>query len=412
MNFALSIDNYNQEELKDILNLPNKFTQSDIERNESILRTSILNNHSISQETQKNTLQFLSEVKNRLISTIINSDDPSLKIIDFINNSYKMKPTAIENSNEHMVQIRKELPYLSSFPSEYFPGIINPLKRRTIKQNLNIDSRFRDNYYSSSSSNFNIVLPLIINNVFTMQLSCIELPTFYYVLSNQYGNNYFTVKINNDATTTFYLITIPKGNYTNTSIIEAINTEINAVLNGIISIEFSLSTNSEIAKTIVTSSSSSSFELIFQMDNFGNEDKNIPLALKLGWILGFRNGVYIYQNNQNIVSEGIISVASSKYIYLVVDDFNNNVNNGFYSAFQSSILNKNILARISLQPVSSTVETFAQTKLNIVTTPREYFGPVNIKNLNIQLLDEYGRIMDLTFMDFSFCLTLTLQYDI
>jgi len=96
---------------------------------------------------------------------------------------------------------------------------------------------------------------------------------------------------------------------------------------------------------------------------------------------------------------------------LVVDDFNNNVNNGFYSAFQSSILNKNILARISLQPVAS-FENFAQTNLNIVTTPREYFGPVNITNLNIQLLDEYGRIMDLNFMDFSFCLTLTLRYDV
>ena len=100
-----------------------------------------------------------------------------------------------------------------------------------------------------------------------------------------------------------------------------------------------------------------------------------------------------------------------KYVYLVVEDYNNSVNNGFYSAFQSSILNKNILARISLQPVAS-FERFAQTNLNIVTTPREYFGPVNMSNLNIQLLDEYGRIMDLNFMDFSFCLTLTIRYDI
>ena len=101
----------------------------------------------------------------------------------------------------------------------------------------------------------------------------------------------------------------------------------------------------------------------------------------------------------------------SRYIYLVVDDYNNNVNNNFYSAFNSSILNKNILARISLQPVLA-FETFAQNNLNIVTTPREYFGPVNIKNINIQLLDEYGRIMDLNFMDFSFCLTLITVYDL
>ena len=50
--------------------------------------------------------------------------------------------------------------------------------------------------------------------------------------------------------------------------------------------------------------------------------------------------------------------------------------------------------------------------LNIVTNPREYFGTVNIQNINIQLLDEYGRVIDLNNMDYSFCLTLITAYDI
>ena len=98
------------------------------------------------------------------------------------------------------------------------------------------------------------------------------------------------------------------------------------------------------------------------------------------------------------------------YLYLVIDDYNNNVNNNFYSVFNSSILNKNILARISLQ--TNTYDILLQNNLNIVTTPREYFGPVSINNLNVQLLDPYGRILDLNNMDFSFCLTLTQEYDI
>ena len=407
MNFDLSIDNYNQDELRDILNLPIQYTASDVERNEAILRNSILNNRNVNKETQTKTLLFLSDVRNRLISNGIGFG-PS-KIIDFINNSYKMKPTTIEDPGEHMVQIRKELPYLSSFPSEYFPGIINPLKRRTIKQSLNIDSRFRENYSNSLSSNYNIVLPIIINNVFTMQLSSIELPISYYVISKLYGNNFFSLKIYGEDT---YLITIPEGNYTNGGIINAINDAVATALLGTgITITFSVdidaTNDSGTAKTNVTSLNA--FELNFQTDRFGNEDKGIPLPLKFGWLLGFRNGTYAQETSY--VSEGIISVSPSRYIYLVVDDFNNNVNNGFYSAFHSSLLNKNILARISLQPVTS-FERFAQTNLNIVTTPREYFGPVNIKNLNIQLLDEYGRIMDLNFMDFSFCLTMTIQYDI
>jgi hypothetical protein len=86
------------------------------------------------------------------------------------------------------------------------------------------------------------------------------------------------------------------------------------------------------------------------------------------------------------------------------------VNDGFYSAFNSSILNKNILARISLN--ASPFSLFNENNYNIVTTPRDYFGPVNLQNLNVQLLDEYGRILELNNMDYSFCLTLTVVYDI
>jgi hypothetical protein len=158
----------------------------------------------------------------------------------------------------------------------------------------------------------------------------------------------------------------------------------------------------------ITSGTVTSIELNFQADRYGIEDRNTPLPLKFGWLLGFRNGVYV--NNLNYVSEGVIDVTGSKYLFLVVDDYNNSVNNNFYGAFNSSILNKNILARISLQ--SNTFNILEQNNLTLVTTPREYFGPVNIQNLNIQLNDEYGRVVNLNNMDFSFCITLTTVYDI
>jgi hypothetical protein len=149
-------------------------------------------------------------------------------------------------------------------------------------------------------------------------------------------------------------------------------------------------------------------ELNFQADRFGISDRNTPLPLKFGWTLGFRNG--IYTGNLNYVSEGLVDTTGPRYIFLVVDDYNNSVNNNFYSAFNSSILNKNILARISLQ--ANTFNILEQNNLNLLTTPREYFGPVNINNMNVQLLDEYGRIVDLNNMDFSFCLNLTIVYDL
>ena len=117
-----------------------------------------------------------------------------------------------------------------------------------------------------------------------------------------------------------------------------------------------------------------------------------------------------YTNNTTYVSEGIIDLVGPKYIYLVVDDFNNNVNDSFYGAFTSSILNKNILARISLQ--GSVFSYFAQDNLNLITYPRQYFGPVTIQRLQVQLLDEYGRILNFNNMDFSFCLTFQTIYDL
>jgi hypothetical protein len=152
-----------------------------------------------------------------------------------------------------------------------------------------------------------------------------------------------------------------------------------------------------------------SLELNFQADRFGNDDRNTPLPLKLGWLMGFRNG--IYTNNLNYVSEAVVDVTGPRYLYLVVDDFNNSNNNGlFYTAFNSSLLNKNTIGRISLQSQLFTI--LIENNNNLITTPREYFGPVNIRNLQIQLLDEYGRVVDLNYMDFSFSLTLTIKYDI
>jgi hypothetical protein len=132
------------------------------------------------------------------------------------------------------------------------------------------------------------------------------------------------------------------------------------------------------------------------------------LPLKLGWVFGFREGVYI--DNVNYVSEGLVDVLGPRYLYLVIDDFNNNVNDGFYGAFNSSILNKNILARISLQ--GSVFNYLTQNNLSLITYARQYFGPIDIQKLQVQLLDEYGRIIDLNNMDYSFCLTFQTIYDL
>lgn len=419
MNFDLNINNYKKKELKEMFDLPSNYDKQIVEIKESKLRESILNNKEINDNTRMKTVYFLTEAKKILLGDVYQKvENAEEKVKDYFNSIYDLKQVKLEDENEHMVQVRKNHPYLSSFPSEFFPGIINPIKRRVNKQNLNIDTRFRENYYGSSSTNFNVSLPLIINNVLTMQLSAIELPTSFYSISKQYGNNYFTLVVNGIS----QVINIPDGNYTDVGIVNILNTTMTNIANSDPSlvnfqyIVFGININNNNGSgqmfvginSITPPATITSLSLNFQADRNGIDDRNTPLPIKLGWTFGFRNG--IYENNTSYVSEGIVDLLGPRYVYLVVDDFNNNVNNNFYSAFNSSILNKNILARISLQ--ANTFNIFTENNLNIITTPRQYFGPVKIQNLNIQLLDEYGRILDLNNMDYSFAITFQTAYDL
>ena len=422
MSFDLNIDNYTRHELIEMFELPEHFDRNIVEIKEAKLRDNIINNKQIKKDTQIQTINFLTKAKNIILNeTKQQNKSFQQKIEDFYNSSYELKTSKLDNPQEHMVQLRPEKPYLSSFPSEFFPGIINPLKKRTIRKNLNIDTRFRDNYYANSSTNFNLSLPTNFNDVLQMQLTAIELPITFYAVSKQYGNNYFTIIVHlSDNTSESKVINIPDGNYTQQTIMDIINTQLSFSSTPFSYISFIVNlsgTHTGSAQTLVglnathplpPSTTVTSFELNFQYDKFGIDDRNTPLPLKLGWALGFRNGVYV--GNVNYVSEGVVDMTGPKYLFLVVDDYNTSVNNGFFSAFNSSVLNKNILARISLQ--ASPFNILEQNNLNIVTTPREYFGPININNLTIQLLDEYGRIVDLNNMDYSFCLSLITVYDI
>ena len=418
MNFDLNVNNYKKNELKEMFDLPTNYDSLLVDIKETKLRESILKNKEIKDEVRMKTIFFLTEAKKILLGDVYQKvEHAKEKVQDYFNSIYDLKPVKIDDTdNEHMVQIRENRPYLSSFPSEFFPGVINPLKRRINKQNLNIDTRFRENYYGSPSTNFNVTLPLMINNVLTMQLAAIELPTTFYNISKQYGNNFFTLTVTNSSvpTTETQVVNIPDGNYTYTGIVNLLNTIMTnlAGLFQYIVFGININTNNGSGQMFVGIDSIpnpvTSFSLNFQADRNGIDDRNTPLPLKLGWTFGFRNG--IYENNLNYVSEGVVDLLGPRYLYLVVDDFNNNVNNNFYSAFNSSILNKNILARISLQ--ANTFNIFSENNLNIVTTPRQYFGPVKIQNLNIQLLDEYGRIIDLNNMDYSFSLTFQTAYDL
>jgi hypothetical protein len=48
----------------------------------------------------------------------------------------------------------------------------------------------------------------------------------------------------------------------------------------------------------------------------------------------------------------------------------------------------------------------------VITEPRTYFGPVDIQRLHVSIFDDQGRIINMNHSDYSFCLKLTIMYDL
>jgi hypothetical protein len=430
LSFDLKVQNYSIRELEEILELPSNYEPSIVELKETKLRQNMLADPTTDTATKMRMVQFLTDAKKKILnkSTVKPAIAPPAKTgITSMNEDAVIDPDTLvpTEADENSIIQHKVDPYILSNPSKYFKGQYNPLNKRIIKKSLNIDTRFRENYFHTSPSNFQIELPLKFNNVVSMQLAAMELPTSFYNIDRAIGNNFFALQ--DPEHNIMQMIIIPDGNYAYAALINEINTIISnlpnrkdsngtviaSVINDIV---FTLDINVESGsgRVIVGLQSSSAyspaiknFTLNFQTDIDGKSDSITPLPLKFAWMLGFRNAVYT--NNITYVSEGLIDLSAPRYVFLSIDDHNNSVSDGFMSVYASSMLNKNILARISVR--GNVFNYMAQNNLGTTTYPREYFGPVNIQRMHIQLLDEYGRVLNLHNMDYSFCLTFDTIYD-
>ena len=154
MDLDLDINNYNYGELQALLKLSPPFLMDDVDKNVTIFRERIFKSHDLDTESKNSVLQFLVNVKNRLLSAI---SAPTKE--------EKMVPVDVEQT-AHNVIITKPLPDVSE--------IINPYPRKIIRRVLNVDTRFRDNYYTTESTNILINLPTTIEKVLSMELTSFE----------------------------------------------------------------------------------------------------------------------------------------------------------------------------------------------------------------------------------------------
>lgn len=263
---------------------------------------------------------------------------------------------------------------------------------------INIDTKFRDEYNYHETSNYNISLPQRITEVHTMTVTNIEIPITFYNISENFGNNNFRI-IKQDLTQV--MIIIPDGNYTPTTLISAINTALTT--ESITTITLSITTNTT---KITSTSPTDAFTIDFDVDSNGGTDK-YNLKTKLGWLLGFRKSSYELAISTTIDSIHMIDISGPRYLYLAIDEFNKSNQNSFISPMQTSIINKNIIARISLDSHTHPFGTILPAnRYNglLVSDTRSYTGKIDLHKLNVQLLNEYGKPMILNGMDFALCL--------
>ena len=329
-NFDLNINNYNITELEELFELPSNHDETIIEMKETKLRQHIMNDRNIISSTKTNTLDFIDKVKKKLLENLKTNSTLNKNINNF-KNIYNLDKTLnksnITDAGSTYIIENPITPYAQSSPSEFYQGTINPLNKRILKKNINIDTRFRENYYTTLSTNFHVNLPLKLSKVVSLQLSALELPNSFYIISQIYGNNFFVLEIVDEEP---LIVTIPDGNYDYISLQKFINHFLSIQTGSYQNIQFLADVNTPSgtgdrwgsAKMVVGSTNGiTDFSINFVTDRYGNDDKQTPLPLKFGWLIGFRDGYY--ENNTTYVSEGVINLLGPKYIYLAVDDFNN-----------------------------------------------------------------------------------------
>ena len=206
---------------------------------------------------------------------------------------------------------------------------LNPDYKNTIKRIINLDSQYRPNIYPYSNSdtsetNYLSHLTEKLVNVVSMQLEYIQIPFTFYNIEAAQGNNYFFI---GDQ-----LIMISDGNYTLDTLITALNT--NPTITNL-NIEFSIDPIN--GKTTINSTTPVIFTFFDSLDELSSESYT-KYNNNLGWMLGFRNiqnndtqitlEYTLEYTNSSITSEAIAMINTTKYIIIVVDEFNQNTTSG------------------------------------------------------------------------------------
>lgn len=417
-NINMNIDDYTNSDLFSLLSLSAELsTKSLIQQQALKLKKEFLD---------EDFHAFINNVEERLIRHIKKSYGFENNVINF---GEKMKPS-------------DELSLINTNNNKYY-------ERNIIEKVLVVDTKYRDNFITETSTNFNIVLPNVVKNVISIQLSDIEFPNTWYPFDETQGNTFFHIKAS--SMSEWIRVDISSQAYHYQDLFDSINKKLTMFSNNLSgndssynSFEFvksSLNLDLENAGGTPSGTGTISFTsvdsyiedisntLVKRNDYTGTDEVFVPYinydldffsdnpneliysgndygrcSKSLGWHLGFRNiAPNFYSNQQNYTSESTIDLGGPRYLYLIIDDHNKYMNSSFipFSRKMSSIKDTlNIFARISLQ--GAPFSLYNSNSFSVYSDIRKYNGLVDLSHLSIKLIDEYGTPLNLNNNDYSF----------
>lgn len=490
--FDLNVHNYSLSELLDFFGLTKNDDTAEVDRKCTALKRKISNDPKLGPVTKGKMHDFLNKAAQRLEQSRTTTTELFTNINSFKGTGPVLKGPGPNGPPTQFMDMKNEVDpsFIITRPSQQLgiednfkngknaltgapPGILNPVAINTIKRAVNIDTRFRTNYYTTKSTDFIFNIPYKFENIISMSVATYQLPLTYFAVSQQYENNCILFQWEStpsvpSAPPNFnkqYTLVIPDGNYRasfQTGGGAVIENTINGILAGTDIVQ-----QTGLAYTADATSGRSIFACNTAVDPSGNrypydpsaptvqipytgamrivfnvkasinrtaesatgvsstQSDTRPLPYFLGWELGYRTAVYELRGGldpsgnltvpQAAVSEGICQISGPQYVFLCIDDFNNNVNNYYASAYGASTIAPNIIARLNIRQQISTAGAYGVVSGESLTTSltysREYFGPVDIQRMRITLVDDFGRVMDLNNMDWSFALMFECVYN-
>ena len=198
----LDIHAYSKPELMKLFSLTTDYTPTDVERGKKKLNTQLIQSSVLNEQETLDVQLFIDNAcaklmeKDTLIANLGTWRQPENVLLAGSNHHY-----VIANSNAIAGQDAKISEGRLTGTDDVPPGWLNPINVKTVLTGMNIDSRFRDDYFTTSSANFQFELPDIQRKVTSLRIASLDIPMTHYAVSNERGDATFLIGTNMVYTT-------------------------------------------------------------------------------------------------------------------------------------------------------------------------------------------------------------------